>query len=648
MQHSTPPTPAAPAGPPSLIDRLQPVALLLIAAAGAWFVWSQWPEFAKALSRYRPVEWLWIFAVAPVVTLSGLAAWRTMTAGFGYPVPWRTGLRVWFLSQIASYLPGTFWYAAGRVLLAARVGVPPAVTGVVTVLEAVSYLGVGFALSLAAAPLLGVPLETGPLLTGSAVVGGLVAAAAAAYAAVPGLRSRAAMRWEQWRTLSGGRPLRPLAAFAGMLACHTVDWLLSGLCFVLIARAGFDIPPSDWPAVAAAHIAAALGGVLAFLVPMGVGAREIGLVMLLPRVPSLAGADPVALTALALVARVVFTLWDGVQTALVLLITRGGTGANAAPDAPRDADPAPAATAAPAPAPAIPAERPSAMPVLPATASRSLVLPLLAGLAVPAGVYWLCRPPDDIGEVLPQQLTAASAAETSAKAPGEDLAALAAADPLAFLDRCVARYDAAVRNYAVTLDRHERVAGKLKEPESIDCLFRESPFSLFMGWRVNPLKADKVLYIAGRNGDQLMAHPAGIPGRLIKHVLRAVDDDDVKATSRYTVKQFGFRQTLTRLRESFAEAAARGDLRVTYLGVQTCREADGRECHVLRRFPYARPEADGVAKLTIWIDRATLLPLRTELRGEHDELIGDYVFRNLRLNLEGLGDADFEPGKFGM
>src|SRR5688572_9803848 len=60
---------------------------------------------------------------------------------------------------------------------------------------------------------------------------------------------------------------------------------------------------------------------------------------------------------------------------------------------------------------------------------------------------------------------------------------LAKTDPVAFLERVVEKYDREVRSYRVTLDKRERIKGKLLDREVVECRFREKPFSVRMDWK---------------------------------------------------------------------------------------------------------------------------------------------------------------------
>ena len=87
----------------------------------------------------------------PIICLG----WRMILRFMGYSLPWATAICVYFYSGLAKYMPGSMWYAVGRVLLAEQVGVPKMITSVSIALETalvtVASITVG-ALALTARP----------------------------------------------------------------------------------------------------------------------------------------------------------------------------------------------------------------------------------------------------------------------------------------------------------------------------------------------------------------------------------------------------------------------------------------------------------------------------------------------------------------
>lgn len=109
--------------------------------------------------------------------------------------------------------------------------------------------------------------------------------------------------------LSSSQTLRYLVGFVG-------PRILNGVGFVLIAHSVADIGPSDWLPFAAAYTLAGAVGILAVLVPSGLGVREAVIVVVLSQYVS----TPEAIV-ISLLARLCSTIGDAV-IALIYAVVR--------------------------------------------------------------------------------------------------------------------------------------------------------------------------------------------------------------------------------------------------------------------------------------------------------------------------------------
>jgi hypothetical protein len=219
-------------------------------------------------------------------------------------------------------------------------------------------------------------------------------------------------------------------------------------------------------------------------------------------------------------------------------------------------------------------------------------------------------------------------------------------DPVVFLEKCLERYDREVRAYTVTLKKQERIQGKLRSPERIEAVFRESPFSVYFHWLSGAdRKADKALYVEGKYDNKLLAVPHGVLGTLAKFagrrvVERDVNGEDARNSGRYPLSEFGFRIATQRVLTAWKKARADNTLHVEYLGVVRLPEAGDRLCYKVRRRHYAQPEEDGVMELVAYFDVEHWLQVGSILRDAQGQLIAEYFFSNLRLNPP-LEDSQF-------
>jgi hypothetical protein len=203
---------------------------------------------------------------------------------------------------------------------------------------------------------------------------------------------------------------------------------------------------------------------------------------------------------------------------------------------------------------------------------------------------------------------------------------------------CLQRYDREVHAYTVTLRKQERIRGRLRSPERIAVVFRESPFSVYFHWLTGAdRKADKALYVEGKYNNKLVAVPHGVLGTLTsltgrRAVERDVDGEDAKNSGRYPLSEFGFRIATQRVLDAWKKARAEGSLHVDYLGVVRVSETGDRPCYKLRRRQYSEPEEDGIMEITLYIDRENWLQVGSVLRDGQGQFIAEYFFSDLRLN----------------
>jgi hypothetical protein len=202
--------------------------------------------------------------------------------------------------------------------------------------------------------------------------------------------------------------------------------------------------------------------------------------------------------------------------------------------------------------------------------------------------------------------------------------------PILFLEDCLAKYENEVGGYTSTFFKQERIAGKLKPLEKLDVHFREQPFSVHMKWLEGAQLASAVLYVEGENNDDMLAKPRFIP----IPVSRKKDGPDAKASSRYTIDQFGIYLGAKRTVAAMRDAQRRGELYVRYEGVFKVPELNNRPCYKFVRSPYVPLEEEGVNELTIFIDQDTGMQLGSVLKDDKGELIASYFFADIQVNPE--------------
>jgi hypothetical protein len=213
-------------------------------------------------------------------------------------------------------------------------------------------------------------------------------------------------------------------------------------------------------------------------------------------------------------------------------------------------------------------------------------------------------------------------------------------DPVAFLQKCLDRYDVQhIQGYRCVFQKQERVGGVLQPSEVMDAAFRTQPFSVFLRWIQGTRRAASMLFVEGANDNQMLIRPAGLAGSFVNVVARDPEGTDARQAGRYTVKEFGLRNAAARSLRDWKAAQKKGTLKVHYLGVRKVRELGDRLCYTLRR-TCPTPEQDGLTEVTLYIDKETWFQVGSVLKGEKGKLLGEYLFRDIQLN------PKFKPNQF--
>lgn len=206
-------------------------------------------------------------------------------------------------------------------------------------------------------------------------------------------------------------------------------------------------------------------------------------------------------------------------------------------------------------------------------------------------------------------------------------------DIVEMLRESLIRYeDSGVQGYTCTIVMHERVKGKLKPPEVLDCWFLEKPFSVLVHWREGADRVAASLYVEGSNDGKMCVRPANPAAkRVFGTVNSAVDSDDARGSTRYMITEFGIRCGTERTYKTWKSLKDRGvKLNIEYLGMRHVDEVGGRECHVVKRY-CDPPEEEGLTEITLYIDAETKMQVGSILKAG-DELIGEYFFKDIVIN----------------
>lgn len=251
----------------------------LIAAATALFlgltIARQWGELQLYEWQVDPGALAASVGALFLVFAWGGWVWRHLLRHLGVRVAFLPLLRLWYLSSLARYIPGKVWQFVGAAQLGRRLGLDaiPLLTSMVLQMAFLMVAGAAVAIpALLLADIPSAPTIAALLLAVVVLAIGLVHPRVLnlgldlATRALP----QGVLRWEgSW---SDGVIL---------LGMYVLSWIGQGLAFALFVHAIVEIPTAALAALVGANALAMVAGMLVFVVPAGLGAREAVLALLL-------------------------------------------------------------------------------------------------------------------------------------------------------------------------------------------------------------------------------------------------------------------------------------------------------------------------------------------------------------------------------
>ena len=238
-----------------------------------------------------------LVAVAAAIVLLTYAllieGWRRVLGVLGGSLSFGVAARVWFVSNLARWIPGAFWQLGAMTEMTRRRGVPVTISTSAAILITIVNLFTGLAVATAFMATTPTMLHARGRL--------IVAACAITLVLMPIVAPRliALARRVTGRELAIPRlGLRPLIVAS---VSTTIAWLAYGVAFWIMTRAVLPGGWRDLPGCIAIYTASYLTGLLN-PAPAGVGAAEGMMVLLAPQLG-------VATTAEAAVLAVVVRLW---------------------------------------------------------------------------------------------------------------------------------------------------------------------------------------------------------------------------------------------------------------------------------------------------------------------------------------------------
>ena len=289
-------------------------AVFLVAAVAfaVAFLASNWGQARVALTRLSPAAVVLSVVLASAGQVTAMLSWRATLADLGHPLSFGAAARVFYLSQLGKYVPGSVWQLAALMELGRRHDVARrdlAVSGVLSLLVSLTTAAVagGLLLLMGGVDQARHWLWVAPIVVVLAVVALHPRLAGPVVDALLRLLRRAPLdrRWTEVGVLR-------------MSGWQTLTWLLyGGHCWALVVGMGAPAAASFVPAVGGFAVAYAAGTV--FLpAPAGAGVREAVLGA------ALAGLlDGGAVVVVVLLSRMILTVVDAAFGLGAAALSRG-------------------------------------------------------------------------------------------------------------------------------------------------------------------------------------------------------------------------------------------------------------------------------------------------------------------------------------
>lgn len=196
-----------------------------------------------------------------------------------------------------------------------------------------------------------------------------------------------------------------------------------------------------------------------------------------------------------------------------------------------------------------------------------------------------------------------------------------------------------IRGMTATLEKQERVGGKLQDQETIELKLRTSPRGVYMRWIAGPFKGRELLYSEAHLGRaDLRVREGGLLG--VIPVTIGVDSAVARRGTNHSVLEVGPIELLHLIERDYAKAAPKGHVeRVNHGLVQL----DGRSVFKTESvLPRDASLGYYCQRMVHWMDYVRGVEVKAEIHGFDGKLQESYFYRGLDLEAP-LTDRDFDP-----
>ncbi|MEW4488042.1 DUF1571 domain-containing protein [Thalassoglobus sp. JC818] len=199
-----------------------------------------------------------------------------------------------------------------------------------------------------------------------------------------------------------------------------------------------------------------------------------------------------------------------------------------------------------------------------------------------------------------------------------------------------------IKDYQSTFVKREFINNQLTTEQTL-LKVRHKPFSVYMRF-ISPAPGREVLYVEGKNQNQLLAHEASGLSSLVGTVSLPVNSPTVMANTRHPITDAGMKRLMELVIEQWELESKYGEIDVKFypdakMGDIACEVIEVTHPRPRRQFKFALTR--------VFFEKNSRLPVRVENYGfpvppnQKPQLLEEYTYQNLKLNA-GFTDADFD------
>lgn len=203
-----------------------------------------------------------------------------------------------------------------------------------------------------------------------------------------------------------------------------------------------------------------------------------------------------------------------------------------------------------------------------------------------------------------------------------------------------------VKDYTAIFTKNELIKGRMLK-QVMEIKVREKPFSVYLRNRSGKEAGREVIYVAGANNGNVLAHEVGIKA-IAGTVAILPNGHEVMEENHYPLTRIGISNMLETAYQIWDVELKHSDASAVDVKFFPNAKLGEVACEAMQ-ITHSQPKRELRFHLSrVYFDKETKLPIRAERfgfprrQGEKPPLIEEYTYSNLKTNV-GLTNADFDP-----